>query len=141
MYRKNDVDVKRPGDNIITLLFVVVPKPLMTLVHMHYQQVGLDNHYKNFGMIQKTQFKPYPQAKRFFCLGGDLTGYVGSEVSGCKGLHGGQVLGEAIRGVELSQFFFSFGFYYSEHLFQEAKKSILLHTSVGCHILKLISFF
>jgi len=92
-WKKDIVDVKRIGDRIIALKFVV-EQDTFNVISAYAPQVGLEEHVKvKFWEKLEGLIQDIPLGEKVF-LGEDLNGHVGSVSKGFEGLHGGYGLGE-----------------------------------------------
>jgi len=93
-WKKDIVDVKRIGDRIIALKFVVEQDTFNVISAYAPPQVGLEEHLKvKFWEELEGLIQDIPLGEKIF-LGGDLNGHVGSVSRGFEGVHGGYGLGE-----------------------------------------------
>ena len=93
-WKKDIVDVKRIGDRIIALKFVVEQNTFNVISAYAPPQVGLEEHLKvKFWEELEGLIQDIPLGEKIF-LGGDLNGHVGSVSRGFEGMHGGYGLGE-----------------------------------------------
>jgi len=92
-WKKDIVDIKRIGDQIIALKFVV-ELDTFNVISAYAPQVGLEKHLKvKFWEELEGLIQDIPLGEKIF-LGGDLNGHVGRVSRGFEGLHGGYGLGE-----------------------------------------------
>jgi len=86
-WKKDIVDVKRIGDRIISLKFVM-EQDTFNVISAYAPHVGLEEHLKDkFWEELEGLIQDIPLREKIF-LGGDLNGHVGSASRGFEGVHG-----------------------------------------------------
>ncbi|KAM7489846.1 hypothetical protein LguiB_027330 [Lonicera macranthoides] len=91
-WKKDIVDVKRVGDRILALKFVV-EQDTFNVISAYAPQVGCEEHLKiKFWEDLEGLIQDIPLREKIF-LGGDLNGHVGSSSENYRGVHGGYGIG------------------------------------------------
>jgi len=132
-WKKDIVDVKRIGDQIIALKFVV-ELDAFNVISAYAPQVGLEEHLKvKFWEELEGLIQDIPLGEKIF-LGGDLNGHVGRVSRGFEGLHGGYGLGEInAEGKSILDFSSAFDLTIANTCFRKREEHLITYKSgVSC---------
>ena len=123
------VDVKRLGDMIISIKFVV-DRETFNVISAYAPQVGLEEHHKiKFWEDLESLVQGIPLEEKIF-LGGDLNGHVGKDASGYEGLHGGYGVGVAnAEGKTILDFSLAFDFTIANSCFRKREEHLITYKS------------
>ncbi len=133
IWKKDIVDVKRVGDRIIALKFVV-EQDTFNVISAYAPQVGLEEHIKvKFWEDLEGLIQDIPLGEKIF-LGGDLNGHVGSTSEGYESVHGGFGIGEVnAEGKSILDFSAAFDLTITNTCFKKREEHLITYKSGATH--------
>nr|ACN78483.1 putative endonuclease/exonuclease/phosphatase [Arachis hypogaea] len=128
-WKKDIVDVKRMGDRIISIKFVV-ERGIFHVISTYAPQVGSDEQHKiRFWKDLESLVQDIPSEDKIF-LGGDLNGHVGREVYGYESIHGGHGFGAInVNGKTILDFSSTFDLLIADTCFKKRDEHLITYKS------------